>query len=251
MYKYLFLFFIFNRLFAEIIEINKIDKINEYIDQDTLVIFDLDNTVYEKAQSYGSDQWYDYTFKTNLEKMKSSDKAFDVTYKEWVQIDAITEVKPVEKNTKKIIDDLQNKNLKVMALTTRGFISALAAINQLNSIEINFSISSPFSEEIFFESGGNYKNGILFANGKNKAEVLKGFFEKIKFKPKKIVFIDDKHKNVLSLEPFCDKENIKYFGLRYGFMDKKVRNFDPDLALIQKKNFNKKILTDEEAKKIR
>lgn len=44
---------------------------------------------------------------------------------------------------------------------------------------------------------------------------------------KKILFIDDKLKNIHSVEAACNKRGIPFTGLRYGYLDKAGRSFDP------------------------
>ena len=149
---------------------------------------------------------------------------------------------------KDLIDELQNKNICVLGLTTRNIDFVFCAIKQLDSLNIDFQKTSPLKKTIYFEEAILYRKGILFANGANKGQVLDKFFKKIKFFPKSIVYFDDKLKYIKEVEKFCENYKIPYLGFRYGFLDEKIKNFDSKIADIQHKHF--KILSDEEAKKM-
>ena len=136
-----------------------------------------------------------------------------------------------------------------MGLTTRDHSFSLAAIKQLDSLKIDLSRTAPKKETLYFENGVLYKKGILFAKGIEKGRVLEQFLKRINFNPKSVVFIDDKLKHLDEVEKFCEKSKIKFLGLRYGYLDEKVKNFQMFIADMQHKNL-KNILSDEDAKKL-
>jgi len=168
---------------------------------------------------------------------------------ELYEIQTITKVKLVEKDVKKIIKHLQNKNVLVIGLTSRQLYLSCSALKQLDSLDIDLSITAPYKDDLFFENGVLFNKGILFASGKNKGEVLSQFFKKIDFLPKSVIFIDDKLKHLNEIENFCKDAGIKFLGFRYGALDEKIRNFDNQIANIQHKYFQN-ILSDEDAKKM-
>lgn len=233
-------------LFGAIVEIKELSEINKYLAKDELIIFDLDNTLIEPRQTLGSDQWF-YNRIQELEKNgKSSQDAFSNTYSEWFQIQCVTKVKPVEKNTVNMLKDLQ-KYYKVIALTTRSFDLNFTTLLQLDSVGIDFTKSS-LTEKMLFFDGEKYvahKKGVLFANGSNKGNVLKMFFEKINYEPSKIIFIDDKESNLKDVKEFCEKNKIEFTGLRYGYLDEKVKNFNRQIVQKQHINFDKFLINEE------
>lgn len=248
MKKLIFFILFCNFLFAEVIEIKNISETSD-LDKYHLVIFDLDNTILETAQLLGSDQWFYHRLKKYENDGLDSKNALDKTLLEWYEIQSITQVKLVEKDIKNLIENLQNRKIKVMGLTTRNVDFAFASIKQLDSLNINLCKTAPYLENLVFENGQIFKKGILFADGKNKGMALKYFFEKIGFFPKSIVFIDDKLKHVLEVEDFCKTYKIKFLGYRYGFLDEKIKNFNSQISNIQHNNL-KNILSDEEAIKM-
>lgn len=241
--------FSFTSLFSQILEIKNIKEIKKHLNKYELIIFDLDNTIMEPIQQLGSDQWFYHQMKKHEMCGLDKSKALDATLKDWYEIQAITKVKFVEKDIKNILENLQKKNFIVMGLTTRGYSFSLAAIKQLDSLKVDLSKTAPIKENLYFENGVLYKKGILFAKGMDKGRVLDQFLKKINFIPKSVVFIDDKVKHLNEVDKFCENLKIKFLGLRYGYLDEKIKNFQVLICDRQHKNF-KNILSDEEAKKM-
>ncbi len=248
MKKHIIFILFCNFLFAQVIEIKNISDTND-LDKYNLVIFDLDNTILEPVQLLGSDQWFCNRLKKYENDGLDAKKALDKTLLEWYEIQSVTQVKLVENEIKNLIENLQNKKIKIMGLTTRNVDFAFASIKQLDALDIDLCKTAPYKKNLFFENGLVFKKGILFADGKNKGMVLKCFFKKIGFFPKSIVFIDDKLKHVLDVEDFCKTYKIKFLGYRYGFLDEKIKNFDSKICNIQLNTF-KSILSDDEAIKM-
>ncbi|NGX52802.1 MAG: hypothetical protein KR126chlam5_01107 [Candidatus Anoxychlamydiales bacterium] len=241
--------FSFSSLFSQILEVKNIKEITTYLNKYELLLFDLDNTIMEPIQELGSDQWFFHQMKKYENSGLDKNQALEKTLIDWHEIQAITKVKLVEKDIKNILENLQMKNTLVMGLTTRDSDFSLAAIKQLDSLKIDFSKTAPKKETFYFENGVLYKKGILFAKGIEKGRVLDQFLKKINFKPKSVVFIDDKLNHLDDVEKFCKKSKIKFLGLRYGHLDEKVKNFQGFICDLQHKNL-KNILSDEEAKKL-
>ncbi|NGX56649.1 MAG: hypothetical protein K1060chlam5_00892 [Candidatus Anoxychlamydiales bacterium] len=220
---------------AKIIEIKNIKDIKPYITKDTLVIFDLDNTIMEPIQEYGSDQWFAYQLNKYLKEKLSFEDALQKTLYEWFEIQAITKVKLVENDVKDLISNLQEINHPIMGLTARDYDFALAAIKQLKSLNLNLSKTAPFKKNIFDDT--LFREGILFANGKNKGIVLSNFF-------KKIIYIDDKKHHVEEIEIFSKENKVEFIGFRYGYLDEKVKKFDHKISDKQKRDFSNFICND-------
>ena len=60
--------------------------------------------------------------------------------------------------------------------------------------------------------------------------------DKAGYKPNKIIFIDDKHSNLASVERACIKRKIQFIGIRYSQLDEQVVQFDPKKAEEEFKN---------------
>ena len=84
-------------------------------------------------------------------------------------------------------------------------------------------------ETLMFNSRVDYRDGIIFCEGgiNDKGVVLFRILELAGFKPKKIVFVDDKYGHLVSLEQECVERNIPFVGIRYSRFDDKVKLLDP------------------------
>jgi hypothetical protein len=245
--SFLFVFF----LNAEIVEIKNIKDIQSFLKENALVVLDLDNTLIETVQTLGSDQWFYDRISVYQNKGLESKEAFEKTYSEWFDIQCITKVKLVEKDTSNLIKNLQKK-YKVIGLTTRTPDLNFTTFKQLKSVDIDLSKAAVAAKDFFFEDIRYcwFKNGILFGNGTDKGKALFKLLDKLNYLPKIIVFVDDKKKNLEEVEKVCGERNIYFVGLRYGFLDEKIKKFDRVVAEKQQAYFGK-IFSDEEIKKIK
>lgn len=246
---FLFSLFIFP-LFSEIIEIKYISEMAKYLEDKPLIIFDIDNTIMCPAQTVGSDQWFSHRIKKHEKDGHTSSDAMGKALSEWMAVQCITDMRLVERHTAALIKDLQDRGLSVMALTTRDHGFALRTLQQLHSLDVHLERTCPSKEEIYFKNGEHciYRQGILFTAGSHKGTALKTLLSELRLQPKKILFINDKHNHLTPVEEICKKEKIAFIGLRYGFLDEKVKAFSPDLADHQFEKF-KALLSDEEAQK--
>lgn len=237
---------------AKIVEIKKLEEIKPYINKDTLVIFDIDNTLIEPMQTLGSDQWFDREMIRAVAVKEGVAEAIVKVIDRWKQVRTLTRMQTVEKVTAAIIEKMQRDGLKVMALTTQGLDMSYFTLKQLKDLGINFIVSAPSKQEIFFlneDKGVLFKDGVLFTEATDKGKALIKLLEAIHFSPKEVVFINDKKPPLLDVEDDCVEHNIQFLGVRYGYLDAKVASYNQAIADIELANFGK-ILSDDETKKI-
>ncbi len=233
---------------AKVFESKKMEDALSHVTPDTLLILDVDNTLIESAQMLGGDRWYYYSVdkfkKAGLSEKEATDKAM----KTWFDLQKVTKVTAVEPKTPELVTVLQDKGVKVMLLTARSIEEAPTLYDQLSSVGIDIAKSPPSTKQYFFASSRYYK-GMLLVNVNNKGDVLKLFLAKAKVKPAKAVFIDDKKKNVESVDQALASMGIECDCIRYGFLDEKVKKFDPAIADVEYEFFGK-ILDDASARAI-
>lgn len=227
---YLFIINIFILIKSEIITIKSFEEVSEILqnsDADTLIIFDVDRTLIipeENAFRYPNlpmilgaiDNYYQKTNHTNhfvkLAKIATN-------YKHIILESCIIN----------IINNLQNKNAKLIALTDvmtepDDIVDwKILRFNQLKELDIDFSTS--FQEEsiildnlpVFENNYPLFNKGMLLANNIAKGKVLTEFLNKIKWQPKKIIFFDDRETNLTSVEnALTDLDpNIIFKGYHY------------------------------------
>jgi len=247
------LFFKDSSLLAEIVEFKSISQIVSHISPDTLVLLDIDNTVIELPQTLGTPQWFsDYYNKKRKLGMKH-EEAMKSTVEIYTQVNEISAAKLVEQDTGSIIKTLQNRGIAVMGLTSRDDALLKTTIRQLESVGVNFNngVFKDFQANLTLGERSKIKQGIIFTGGKHKGECLLEFLSLANWSPKKIIFVDDQLKNVQEVEVSLLKTPpfINYKGVRYSFLDDKIKNVDSKLHEVQLDYFNKtnRILSDQEA----
>ncbi|MFM8454174.1 MAG: DUF2608 domain-containing protein [Gammaproteobacteria bacterium] len=218
--------------FAETIQTNDtkvIEKKLASIDQDTLVIFDVDDVL-----MHADDQ---------ILKSKNADacKVLVKKLKQQVGKDKIQEVtsiilltrknSPVDPKMVSVIEDLQKRNIKVLALTNcaTGKFGLIPNTEDWRIAELHkhgyyFDKSWKNLKDINLkplmkvtnDANPIYKSGIVFVDQTGeKGPVLDAFLTYSANKPKKILFIDDKSKNLVSVEEFAKQHNIEFIGIEY------------------------------------
>lgn len=192
-------------------------------DTDSLVIFDVQEVLF-----IAKDQVLQPLYKDIKALM-----AKNYTEAEWEELYSKVlvqyKVELVNPLLKEAIDNLQARNIKVIALTN-GHTGKFGDIDdredlriqKLKELEIDFSISFPNLKQIKLDRKNHslddniiFKDGIIFTSRQKKGEILNIFLDHLGFYPKKIIFIDNKIKNLLTVEEFCAKASIEYKGIQY------------------------------------
>lgn len=239
-------------LFANIIESMTIYDVDKNHQEETLVIYDLDNTLIQLNQLLGSDQWFYYRFKQLIEKLGDKDLALERAIAEWIAAQTLSKVSIVEEGSAELIKEQQERGIKIMGLTTRDCSMSMCTQRQLKELNIDLTPTAPSAKEHFFAKGKKgilFRNGVLYTSGSHKGECFRKFLELVDYKPKRVIFINDKYANIKEVADICYEDKIPFLGLRYGYLDEKIAKFDLEIAEIQMYNFGN-ILSDEEAYQI-
>jgi len=234
---------------SETIEITNMSEIHRYLKPETLIVFDIDNTLLETAQQLGSDQWFYHQLESYLESGMLLNCALTRVLAEWHSIQFLTKVKIVEEGTDKVIRNLQAEGFKMIGLTTRSLEVSQCTSNQLKTLKIDLTKATISEIDQFFINSGRgvlFHEGILFTAASHKGNAFFKFLNQIGYTPSHVVFINDKATHIREIEEICEDLEVPFIGLRYGFLDEKVKNYQKNIAEIQYKYFNH-ILTDDEA----
>jgi len=235
--------------FGEIREIKLMSEAVAEVDEATLLIFDIDNTLLKPAQTLGADQWYDHLVKQYMATGYSESAAIDKAIAMWTAVQKATKVVAVEAVTPDLISKEQQRGIKAMALTARPLDLIDATNRQLKSIGVDFTRTPFLTKPLSLKANdlAKFTDGVLFVGPKNnKGKVLKQLFETTKKMPKHIVFVDDKVKHVRNVEDAMKDLPLKYIGFRYGATDEEVAGFKPAIADVQLRFFGN-ILDDASA----
>lgn len=242
--------FVFESARADIREIKAMREILPEVTPETLLVFDLDNTLVETVQMLGSDEWYEYTVNQYVAKGGLREVAIDKALELFIKFQTLTRVRPVEIETPRLIKDEQNHGIRIMALTARPAELAGATRRQMADLAIDLSGTAPAPATLSFrvDHPVRYEGGIVYIGPKNKkGKVLAVIVKKLRFKPKKIVFVDDKKHHLVGVNEELAKLGLPCAGFRYGGADARAATFDPKITSVQER-FLSEILSDDAAK---
>lgn len=244
----------------------------ELVDKDSLVIFDINKVVLVK-----SDPWErgfkEERCKANTVHALHKEISGPLTPAEYEIHDHLWSIHTsqnkeilLDRDIVDIIKNLQKKSIKTIALTRflvgkMGKIPSLQQwrIKKLLSYDIDFSKSFPKSNPIVFKQflygtrSPVFEKGILFTTfATTKGKLLKAFFEKINWYPKKVIMIDDSIANLKSIYEELKSLDIPFIGFEYKAAEKLPAFFDKDIAEFQMKYLleNKKWLSAKAAAKL-
>ncbi len=219
----------------------------QLISFDTWVVLDIDNTVMEPQFELGSDQWF-----TKLIEHACSLSPNNT-------IDAVTSViaiyqavqhhvstKPVESQVVFLINALQDSGIPLLALTARDGTLIETTCRQLNEIGIDFSRKlTSYDSSIQLGTHENnrsiFQGNIIFCGGNDKGQCLKELLKRYQILPRHIVMVDDKEKHLMHVKEAVLSLGIRFNGLRYSFLDNKVKMLDMQRAHVQLTHLKNKL----------
>lgn len=242
---------------APVSNIKQIDSFEQAVaalnatDKNSLVLFDVDDTLIEPASIVLRPQirenvaylpWLkeliDKTFK---EAKKSEDYYFSI----WKTMEVPVLIEP---DIVHIIRSLQDRHVKVLALTALRtgadyIIPSLPEwrFNKLKQVGIDFA-KADLPDMTFKElpaSNAQYPvlyHGLLCTAGVTKDAVLGAFLDRVHWKPNKVVFFDDNMKRVEQVAQEMHKRGIPFQGYQYRGGDLMPGKLDKEVATMQFKH---------------
>ena len=218
-----------NFVLAEIVQTNDyaiIEKFVKKTNQQTLVMFDLDDVLTLPTNPYNISYPLRKKHVKEIEKKYGEGEAKNF----WSIIFMNRKIKFVDNKIPGILDDIEKRKIPTIALTkcfTHNYGKIDNAhdwrISELKSLNVDFSKFSPLKGtyrilDIIPVNGRPssipmLKSGVIFTARADKGMILEKIFKKYNYYPKKILFIDDKYKNLASIEKLSKKYNIKFDGI--------------------------------------
>lgn len=198
---------------SDVIEIEHLRDINPYIDsEETLLVFDIDNTLLEAEGYLGSVAWGEFLIRNVQSKNISAEKAEEVVSVVWRSVQPHINVKPVDCETGQIVRDMQARKIQLMCLTARVPEEMAYTFKQLDSIGIDVSLTAPRNEPIeisTFKRTICYDNGVLFATPLNKkSEAFLAFLSACNISCGNVIFVDDKRHHAKDMQDTLQREGI-------------------------------------------
>jgi len=208
----------------------------KFIKHDSWLLLDLDNTVMESRAELGSDQWF-----VNLMCLASQRPLDSKEACEWVidiyhAVQHFVRAALVEEDIQWILQSLRDIGIPILAITARDHCLLKPTLRQLDEAGISFSGvgSECFDGSIYLadEKPFVYDHGIIFCSGGDKGKCLQAFLEECELHPKHIVMMDDKQKHLEKVETVSKIKKIQFDfdGIRYGYLDEKVKSIDMQKA---------------------
>lgn len=196
-------------------KISQINAIENQIDDNCLIAFDLDNTLVTSSSYYGSISWENNLILKLEKEGLSSQEAIKHGALLWKQAQFEIKLKLIEKESATLINNWK-KTTNIIGLTARTFDIKDLTFECLKSNNITFSSFSDHNLDSFHE-------GILYCGNFLKSAALLNFIDQVLIKkPKKILFIDDKKEN---LDDILSSELNKNFIVKcYHYLNDPYEN---------------------------
>jgi hypothetical protein len=243
-------------------------KVLNAADQDTLVLFDVDETlITTPTKSYWQKNREAHQKEIQELENDAQKRAVAEGREKYIFSKRLATEIPVviEASAPAIIASLQERGVKVLALSrcstgTYGFIRNLPQwrSDKLKKIGIDFG-KTIFPDTIFDELPHDTKGfypvlyqGILLTNRVPKGEVLGAFLDRMQYKPSRVLFFDDQKDQVALVATEMCKRGIPFEGYVYNGALQLAAPFDKRILELQ---FNylldhEEWLSDEEAQEL-
>ena len=219
-----------------IFDSQSIRDILKYVSFDSVLLLDLDNTVMESQLELGSDQWFVQLCVHATTELTPSQNPIPLVIALYHEIQKMARAQAVEDVVVKIINTMQDIGIPVIAITARDHCLNRATTRQLGDIGIHLFNSDASNRELLITEIGKppmracYENGIIFCGGKDKGQCFKAFLNDTGMKLNHVVMVDDKLKHLEHVKDVATGSNIRFDGIRYGYLDAKVAAFDINKA---------------------
>ena len=236
--------------------INSLKEAEEYFetfDDQSIVLFDIDNTLvtYPHAimrddnihlrnkffsflrEKYDSDLankiWEYADARMILLEPEVLFKILNIAKGQTLAVTARRTGKP-NKEVKSDVEEIILNILKDLGITFKNNLTSESEII-LHEIDVDLVTKIENNLTNFDEPGKpKYKDGIIFTCNLNKGTILNFFLDKIKYNPSRIYFFDDKLKNLNEMMEYCKNQNIEFYGFQCLYYTK-LGNDIPDNIL--------------------
>jgi hypothetical protein len=126
-------------------------------------------------------------------------------------------------------------------------------VDRLRQNGIIFSFENLYKRVLWSDNAG-YDSGVIFSGRRSKGDALRYFLDNIaKYKPQRIVFVDDNVAWLKSVNSMCEQMGINFVGFHYkAAVFDKDEELCPEVAKFQLQMLYEKgvWMDDDEARKI-
>jgi hypothetical protein len=235
---------------GEIILTGDIDVIRQYLDgadETTLVTFDVDEVLIvpsdrilrPAARAVNSPLFHDVIY-------RQDDSQREKTFSKWI---GQVQVELVHPDLPEMILALQERGVHTMGCTR--MIPGMGQCGEIDRLEDfrfrevfdqgidfrgTFSLLKSISLQSFAPKNGRipgFKDGILYAQPYPKGPVLRAFLNAVRFRPQRVIFLDDSLHNLESVGKAMADIGVEFLGIHY--LEDRLANesFDEGLGRFQ------------------
>lgn len=242
MKRYSFSFFLILLAFCSValqaIDIQQIKEIKQYIiSGNTLIVFDIDNTLLTTKTDLGSDQWFSFLVQEKMNMGITRAQAVAQVLPLYYHVHSIVDLVSTESDLHAQVADIKELCDYSVCLTARSLPLASRTIEQLQMNQLTFHDYDQLERELSLTHPSMYKGGVLFCGMNEKGEVLMHFLDLIDYHPEVIIFVDDKEKYIANVQAAAEKRNIHFIGLRYTGCDDRVLAYNHEATQQELKEF--------------
>lgn len=232
---------IFSNSIFKVSNFEELKTFLENVNENDLVIFDVDGTLIIPEDAIlcsCGEKFFLKQFAIYSESMSEARMKF-LASKILIQ----RKINLVHQELPLIIKSIQTKSAKIIAFTSLitgrfGSISNMEnwRINELQQLDLNFTATFPRYNHIVFgdirreNSLPIFKDGILFASRHTKGEVLVAFLNRIKFTPKRIIFIDNVLGHLESVQNALEDDPIEKILVHFESSELSKKKLNEEFA---------------------
>jgi hypothetical protein len=230
-----------------IVQTDHIEDVLPYVDQNTIVFFDVDDTLFTANTQLGKafrflDEW-----KMLKDRGVDEEQALEICRKSWDAIQEKCLVQYLEPEVKTVLEWVQAQALYTMALTARASRTVAITNDQLKFLDLDFKICCPLKLEVELPIEHHYQDGIWFIERNEKGTSVRKWLDTIPIHPEKIILVDDTYKHLKNMEESLSDLKIEFIGIHYTKAQENP--YRSEIAQKQAEYFPE-ILTDEEASQL-
>lgn len=240
------------------------------IDESTLILLDIDNTLLTPTGDYGTVEHFLHLFTTEMMNKKCNEiEARIAIYERWIRAHGVIKTKLVDDNIHQLIKTAKMNQAVVLGFTARLPRMKEITLEQLNqhaimldelpeiffnkTYQLTFDLSlTPCQQAtniVKFPGVEQWQTQTLFASGvvfchdlNTKGMVLKDFFSTLKVYRQckglkeitKIIFVDDGAYNFESMYQAANELNVDFYGFHFQYQN----NFDAVRAANEEQSLN-------------
>jgi len=232
---------------AQIVQTSSVSEIKTYVtkfsNEDTLVLFDMDYVLLAPKDSVlryagEKDNYRAKHFKSLIKDLQGKEITLDSTkipMSEYLisQLLSSCEVELVSPEMPSFLNSLDSQKMTVIGFTANsagkyGIIQNEAELHlsRLKSLGYNFKNNDDLLK-------GDYPDCIsrvVFTNKTDKGEALLNFLKQLNKKYKNIILIDDRLKNLNSVQNALKGQQINYLAIHYTELEDKNELLNQDIA---------------------